>query len=452
MTKLLKSLWGRFLFQDSGILPTKRLLFIFVLLSFIFFLSSFWGISWESIIAVNLLVLIVSLFDLFFTPKKKELSFRRYMPIEMERGISYQVPIEITNHSTFSFNFQIIDAVPQSFKTAFPLYGKAEKEAMVHTTYEAIAPIRGKYEIKKLYFRYTSPLGLWEKQLTTEMIDMVKVIPDLSETKRYLENAQAFLLHEGLKIRKHQNGVGEFSKIRNYVVGDDPRKINWRQTAKLREVMTNEFEPEHGKYVTVLIDCGRMMGAELKKGNRLEKSLEAALTVSAAALKKGDYVSVLAFSKDVSVFVPAAKGMAHLQTILQAIYNIQVDASESNYAEVLHYLEMVQKKRSLILLFSDVRTFLHEENALLYLKRIRQRHLFLMIGIEDQTLIKRIGMEPDELQKAMSKSIAQQQMLIKKREKLKWEKQGLHMIEASEENLATSAVSYYIDIMNRNLL
>lgn len=41
--------------------------------------------------------------------------------------------------------------------------------------------------------------------------------------------------------------------------------INWRQTAKLQEVMTNEYEPEHGKYITILIDCGRMMGAELKK-------------------------------------------------------------------------------------------------------------------------------------------------------------------------------------------
>ena len=99
----------------------------------------------------------------------------------------------------------------------------------------------------------------------------MKVIPDLTETKHYLENAQRFLLYEGSKIRKQRSGVGDFAQIRNYVVGDDPRKINWRQTAKLQEVMTNEYEPEHGKYITILIDCGRMMGAELTKGNRLEK-------------------------------------------------------------------------------------------------------------------------------------------------------------------------------------
>jgi hypothetical protein len=43
-------------------------------------------------------------------------------------------------------------------------------------------------------------------------------------------------------------------------------------------------------------------------------------------------------------------------------------------------------------------------------------------------------------------------MLLKKREKIKWEAQGLQMIEASEEKLAIAAVSYYIDVMNRGLL
>ncbi|MED3550401.1 DUF58 domain-containing protein [Cytobacillus praedii] len=452
MTRSLKSLWARFLFQGRGVLPTKRLLWLFTLLSITLIIVSIWDISWTFLLTMNILILIASLLDLLFSANKKELSFKRVAPAEMERGIAYQVKIEIKNNSPYSLSFRLIDGIPQSFIQQFPLKGSVSMQSTVLAAYEVIAPVRGEYRIDKIYFRYSSPLGLWEKQITIEQDDRVKVIPDLTETKQYLENAQKFLLYEGVKIRKQQSGVGEFAKIRSYVVGDDPRNINWRQTAKLREVMTNEYEPEHGKHVTILIDCGRMMGAELKKGNRLEKSLEAAITVAAAALQKGDYVSVLAFSKDVKVFVPAGKGMAHLQTILQAVYSIEVDAAESNYAAVLHYLETMQKKRSFILLFSDVRTFLHEESALSYLKRIRQRHLFLMIGIEDRTLQKRIQMQPENTQMAMIKSIAQQQMLFKKKEKIKWEKQGLQMIEAREERLATAAVSSYIDIMNRNLL
>jgi len=415
-------------------------------------LGSLFNLNWGLIIAINVIIILASLLDIFYSPKKNQLAFQRTVTKELERNLVYTIEIKIRNSSKQAFSFSLVDGIPQSFMRPFPLRGKASKEATSLATYETSAPVRGQYEIEHLYFRYAGRLKLWEKQLTIELADSVKVIPDLTETKQFLENAQKFLLYEGAKIRKQQRGVGDFAQIRNYVVGDDPRMINWRQTAKLQTVMTNEYEPERGKYVTILIDCGRMMGAELTKGNRLEKVLEAALTVTAAALQKGDYVSVLAFSKEVKVFVPPAKGMAHLQTILQAIYNLEVDAAESNYAAVLTYMETLQKKRSLLLLFSDVRTFLHEESALKYLLRLRQRHLFLMIGIEDLALLKRINQEPVDVKTAMVKSIAQQQVLIKKKEKIKWEKQGLQMIEAREEKLAIVAVSHYIDIMNRNLI
>lgn len=453
MTKSLKNLWARFLFQGRGILPTKRLLSAYLIFSLlVILLGSLLDITWSLIITLNVGVILVSLLDLIYSPKKSQLSFRRTITKELERNLSYTVEIEVSNTSEFDLRFFLVDDIPQSFERPFPLRGEAPRVSASIVTYETNAPVRGKYDIERLYFRYTSRFGLWAKQQTIELVDSVKVIPDLTETKHYLGNAQRFLLYDGSKIRKQQRGVGDFAQIRNYVVGDDPRMINWRQTAKLQEVMTNEYEPEHGKYVTILIDCGRMMGSELAIGNRLEKALEAALTVTAAALQKGDYVSIVAFSKEVKVFIPPAKGMTHLQTILQAVYNLKVDTAESNYAAVLTYLETMQKKRSLLLLFSDVRTFLHEESALVYLQRLRQRHVFLMIGIEDVAILKKANEVPVDVRSAMEKSIAQQQVLIKKKEKLKWEKQGLQMIEAREDKLAIAAVSHYIDIMNRNLI
>ncbi|MGM0866055.1 MAG: DUF58 domain-containing protein [Bacillota bacterium] len=452
MTKSSKNLLGRFLFQDKGILPTGKLLISYLLFSVILLAGTFIGLTWTLIFVLNGLFIVVSLIDLNLSPSKKEVDVKRHIPDQMERGLDYVVDLEIINRSSRGMEFRILDGTPQSFQASFPLEGKLAQDSAGTLTYDVVTPVRGDYNLTKLYLRYRSSLGLWEKQKTVELHDGVKVIPDLTETKKVLESAQQFLLYEGVKIRKQQSGSGEFSKIRNYVLGDDPRKINWRQTAKLREVMTNEYEPEHGKYITILIDCGRMMGAELKKGNRLEKSLEAALTVTAAALQNGDYVSVLAFSKDVKVYIPPAKGMVHLQTILHRIYHLEVDAAESNYAAVLHYVQTVQKKRSLLLLFSDVHTFLHENSALFYLQRLRKQHLFLTIGIEDETLVNRIKTEPVDSQQAMMKSMAQKQMLVKKKEKAKWEKEGLLMVEAREEKLAATAVSYYIDMMNRGLL
>src|SRR5690606_24551641 len=186
------------------------------------------------------------------------------------------VRIEVENRSSRPFSYAIVDDLPQTFAQPFPVTGTGRKEAVAAASYETSAPVRGDYEVTRLYFRYKSTLGLWEKQKTEELPQTLKVIPDMTETKQYLQDAQRYLLHEGMKIRKYQSGSGEFAQIRKYAAGDDPRMINCRQTAKLQEVMTNEYEPEHGKYITILIDCGRMMGAELKKGNRLERALEAA--------------------------------------------------------------------------------------------------------------------------------------------------------------------------------
>lgn len=452
MTKSSKNWWARFLFQDKGILPSRRFILILILIAIFLFVLSFLGIHLQFVITVIAIIFLASLADLFFTPKRKDIHIERIMNVDLERGLNYTVKINIQNHSDFPFSFQLVDGLPQSFRRPFPLNGLVERRSTGEFSYETVADVRGKYEITNLYFRYQSVLGLWTKQTLVHLPMTIRVIPDLTETKKLLEDAQLFLLYEGERIKKHYSGMGEFAQIRSYVVGDDPRKINWRQTAKLQELMTNEYEPEHGKYITILIDCGRMMGVELSKGNRLERTLEAAMTVAAAALKKGDYVSVLAFSKDIKVFVPHAKGMEHLQTILTAIYDLQVDPVEPNYGRVFSYLDTMQKKRSFLLLFSDVRTFLHEENTLFYLQRLRRKHLFFMIGIEDHILTETINKPIHTVEDAMIKSIAQQETLFKIREKTKWEKLGLIMIEAKAENLAIAAVSHYIDTMNRHQL
>ncbi|HEY4601407.1 MAG TPA: DUF58 domain-containing protein [Cerasibacillus sp.] len=448
-----KNWWDRFLFRDKGIVPGKRLLIICGIVSFsLIILGSLTGLSWGFILFFNIFFIGLSLLDFFFLPRKREMSISRVFPDTMERGQEYLIDIKVHNQSEYDAYVTLIDGLDQSFIRPFPLQIVARSKETTPVRYKTRAQIRGQYPLTSCYVRYQSRFGLWQKQMTVQFDEAVKVIPDLTETKNYLNDAQRYLLYEGLTIRKFHSGAGEFTQIRNYVVGDDPRMINWRQTAKLREVMTNEYEPEHGKYVTLLIDCGRMMGAELRETNRLEKSLEAVLTVAAAALDSGDYVSVIAFSKDVHVYVPPRKGIEHLQMILDEIYDLEVQPVESNYAYVFSYMETKQKKRSLCMLFSDVRTFLIEESASMYLERIRRRHLFLIIGIEDHLLLEMTQQPIRRAEDAMLKSTAQQQLLLKRSEKRKWENRGLLMVETEAERLAATAVSYYIDLLNRHVV
>ena len=105
-----------------------------------------------------------------------------------------------------------------------------------------------------------------------------------------------------------------------------------------------------------------------------------------------------------------------------------------------------------MLLFSDVDALVHEESHLFYLQRLRRKHVFLMLGIEDQTTVQKAEMASNTSKQAMVKTMAQKHLMEKANELGKWERQGLQMVEAPEDQLAATAVSRYIEMMNRGLL
>ncbi len=452
MIKSSKTWWDRLLFRDKGILPTRRLLGIFVSLAILFVALAFLNLSWPAYFMINAVLLLASFLDLRLLPKPRDLSCQRVVAEELDRGQSFNMRITLANRSSFPILYRAVDHLSDAFERPFPLHGTIPAEGTVHIDYSSKPRVRGNYTVDHFYFRYRSLLGLWERQQTFDTKVTFKVIPDMTYVRQVVIDAERTLTREGVKIKKHQIGSGEFASIRSYVYGDDPRKINWRQSAKLADVMTNVYEPEHGKQITLLIDCGRMMGVELIESNRLERAMEAALAVATAALRNGDYVSVLAFSNQIHTYIPGRKGLAHLQTIIQSVYNLQSMPYESNYGTAFEYLEMKQKRRSLILLFSDLDVFFHGDDSLFYIQRVKRRHLFIMLGIADPMLSKWIEIEPTETKYAMLKSMAQKAEIERKKQMAKWDRLGVPMIEAPEETLAITALNRYVEIMNRGIL
>ena len=452
MTTSLRRLWARFLFQDRGIVPTKRLIYLISGLGLILFVISFFRFDLIIFATVIVSVVLLSLLDLLRSPNRKELAIRRVIPEQVERHQQEQISLIVTNRSNKQAEIKWLDDLPGSIETKRPDLTELLANQQLTIDQPIQASERGLFLLKKIYLRYQSKLGLWQKQITFDLEDTIKVIPNLAESRDYLTSAQKHLLHEGSKIRKQGTGLGEFAKVRQYVVGDDPRKINWHQSAKLNEVMVNEYEPEHGKQIIIMIDCGRMMGVELDKGNRLERSIEAALTVATAALDNGDYVSVIAFAKDINVYVPAEKGLAHLQTILQAIYSLRVEANESNYVAAFQFIRTEQQKRSMVILFSDINQFFLDQQSLFFIKQLKKKHLFLGIGIKDEWKELNVELEPTTVNRAMRKTVAQQIELWNLREMIKWQNLGLDLIETKSGDLAVTTISYYIDRLNRGLL
>lgn len=455
MTKSSRTLWPPSRFRGKNVLPyipTGRLSFLFLLTAALAVPAWYMGWKWTACLIVNVALIAVSLADLAMLPRRQSFTCRRVLPQKTERGQELTVKIILSCSSDATLSFRFIDDLPPGFENPFPVSGRETIAGSLSLSYQTKALIRGDHVLDQVYFRYRSPLGLWEKQIVFAVHDKISVIPDMSSVRGTLASLPKMLLEQGRKIKKNSLGSGEFTQVRSYVVGDDPRKINWRQSAKLTELMSNVYEPEHGKIITVLIDCSRIMGVQLAHGSRLEKALEAALTVAAVALRQGDYVSILAFSNEVKTYIAPGKGTAHFHLILDGLYNLQYDPFDPNYAAAFYHLQSVQKRQSFVLIFSDLDPFLNAGPPLTYLQRVRQTHPLLILGIADPLIAQWLETKPADSRQGLILSMAQKEILRKKKEVGRLGRLGIPIIEAAEETLASEAVSQYIEVINRNVL
>lgn len=452
--------WLRSLFRDKGVLPGVNLIIGILLVGLLAWIGASLGGGVWFFGAILGLGLALSLLDLVRLTSRRDLSCRRFVGSSQERGREFAVELEFVNRGRVPLHMNLIDELPPVFVRP-PIdhpYGWAVAKGLIcpvgesRFVYQTCGTIRGDYALDRLYVRYRSGVGLWVKQMSFDMPDRIKVTPDLSGVRGSLARAQKLLMLQGGVVKRNVSGDSEFSQVRAYVVGDDPRRINWRQTAKMNELMSNVYQPEHGKYISILVDCGRVMGVELTEVNRLEKAMEAALSVAALALRQGDYVSVTVFSNLIRAHIPSGNSLGHLRTILDGVYGIQNDTQESNYSHVLSYLESVQKRQSLILMFSDLTPFLLQDDLLSYVQGMRRRHLFALLGVQDPMELRWSQSVPNTVQEAMLKSAAQKIRLDKQERIRQWSSLGLHLLEVEEEHLAGVAVDSYVQAINRGML
>nr|WP_285891306.1 DUF58 domain-containing protein [Paenibacillus pasadenensis] len=300
--------------------------------------------------------------------------------------------------------------------------------------------------------RWSGALGLWRKQTQLKVEDDIRIDPDLSGVRSVLASAQDSLLIDGKRIHRRQRGGSEFDAIREYAPGDDIREVNWRATARTGRLLTNLYRPEKGKTLVLLLDCGRQMGVELDGQVKLERSLEAALTLAAAALRQGDQVALIAYSSSVKLYIPPGRGLAHLQTLTRSASEIRSDFSEAGSAVGLGFLLSRIRKRSFAVLFSDMDHYLQDAELLPYAAKVRKQHHLLLMSLQNPVLRQLEESRPDTAAEAYVQSVAASYALERQLIVRRMGSSGIPMLDAAPDQLAISSVNAYLDIRDRGLL
>ncbi len=401
-----------------------------------------------------LLITLTVLDTIILFAAKNGVKGTRIVPEKFSNGDENPVNLVINNYYTFNVNVNIIDEIPEQFQVRnFSIQRKLQASSTSEIQYKLRPVERGEYHFGKLNIYVTSVFGLIARRFTSDDNAMVPTYPSFMQLRKYDLMAISNNLHQyGIKKIRKIGHTMEFEQIKDYVLGDDLRTINWKATAKRNQLMVNQFQDEKSQPVYSIIDKGRMMKMPFDSLTLLDYAINAALVISNVALKKQDKAGILAFSKKVENIVVAQKRTSQMNLILENLYNISTDFYESDYSRLYADCKRNITHRSLMLLYTNFETLESLHRQLPYLKGIAKNHLLVVIFFKNTELNTIITKKAETVQQAYDKVIAEKFAFEKRLIVNELQKYGIQSILTSPQDLTIDTINKYLEIKARGLL
>ncbi|WP_245915763.1 DUF58 domain-containing protein [Apibacter adventoris] len=376
---------------------------------------------------------------------------QRILPEKFSNGDENPVSITFKNLYKFPIHLNVIDEIPFQFQIRDFLFKVNLKPAETKDYLYTLRPTkRGVYQYGKLNVYVTSILGLVKRRYIFSDKKNIVVYPSFLQLHKYDLHAFTNRLHEyGLKkIRKIGNTM-EFEQIRDYIIGDDIRNLNWKATAKRNTLMVNQFQDEKSQTVYSMIDKGRIMMMPFNELSLLDYAINSSLVISNVVLQKNDKAGMFTFSEKVENRIVADRKKSQMYKILETLYNIKTDYAESDFERL--YIDIKRKiyHRSLLLLYTNFENLDSLHRQLPYLRAIAKNHLLIVIFFKNVELKKLIEKEALNTRQIYQKVIAEKFEFDKNLIVHELKKHGIQSILTEPQNLTVNTINKYLELKSR---
>ena len=244
---------------------------------------------------------------------------------------------------------------------------------------------RGSFAFDGVHLRLHSPLRLWRRLCLAGAAQRVRVFPNFAPLTRYaLVSAEQASRMMGAHIKRRRGEGTDFHQMREYRVGDSLRQIDWKATSRARKLISREYQDEKNQQLVVVLDTGRRMLARDGELAHFDHALDAALLVSYLALRQGDAVGLLAIGGE-KRWVPPQRGMAAIDTLLRASYDLQPRPVATDYLSAATELSLRQRRRGLLMLVTNLRDE-DIEDLLAAVRMLQKRHLVVVASLRERAL------------------------------------------------------------------
>lgn len=402
----------------------------------------------------NLLLIGAAWMTTRMAPSGKDLKLERVFDPVLSVRVPNRIGLKLHNDGVQSVSARLRDEAPvrcEVHGNEFNFALKAGDETEFHYNVRPLE--RGVDYFRGTFLRIDCPLGLVQRQVRLTTEQPVRIYPNVLALKEFdLLRQQGRLRDLGIR-RSRTRGLGtEFESLRDYTLGDDYRKIDWKASGRRGKLVVRQYEQERNQCVLVVVDVGRHMLAEVDGVRKLDHVLDSLLMLVNAAAVAGDAIGLLVYADTVRRYIPPKKGRGQVGAIIEAIHDLVAEPVESDAGAALAYLASRWKRRSLLVMFTDVLDGDRAKEVVGSFGSLSRRHLSLLCRVADprfrEVLLAPLETRTDMYQKAAAWMLRED--AVKAEGVL--QSAGLHTLEAEPQDLAASLVSYYFMVKERSLL
>ena len=438
-----------------SIYPTPRLLVLLALglpVSIAVSLLAAPAWPWVPLVLAGLFVL--ALLDGFFAPVGLTMSFDLNLPKAIGVGRDHDVAFTIRfNRWRQPERVELrLGLNPILAMSTYDRDLKRQDDTSFRGMLHLKAQARGPGAIDAAYLRWRGFLGLVHVQKRLPLDAHVAVTPDL---KGVQNDAAALFSRDsvyGIRVQNQLLGGSEYHALREYDASQDHRRIDWRSSARHMKLYSREYQAERNHHIVLAYDTGRLMGEPLGGLKRLDRAIHAGLLLGYTALKIGDNIRTFAFAARPYHAAPMISGTQGFEILKRQLAVLEDSSEESNHTLALADLNARVGRRSLIILFTDFIDEISAELMIEALNRLTRKHLVLFVAFRDEVVDALQEAEPRQPEDVTRAVFASRLSSRRERVITQLRRQGIEVLEAQTEHLATAIVTRYLALKSAGRL
>jgi uncharacterized protein (DUF58 family) len=405
-------------------------------------------------VVYNAALLIVAARDLAVLPGRSGYRVRRVLPEPFSLGEPEDVTVLIENPAAAGLNALVADHAPPELKPQpRETGGRFDASGRLQVSYQTFSPKRGAYRFGPVDLQVWRDEGWWRRQVRVQHPDEVAVFPNVVAIKRIqLTLRRGLRAMAGMRRARPPGASTAFAGLREYVRGDDIRRVSWTATARRDHPVVVEVEAERGQNVMIAIDCGRLMTAPAGDLDKLDHAVNAALMLAWVAHAYGDRVGLITFDDHVTGFIKPERGTTQIRRLTEALYAIRPQSVEPDFGHAMTHLALRVGRRAMVVVLTDVQDPEASKELVAHCLRLSAKHLVLVVAMSDPAVSSARDSPIDASDRAYQWAAAEQFVASRRESFELLRRGGVLGLDVVAGKLSPALVERYLELKERALL